>query len=95
MARILVCVTGGIAAYKAPELVRCFVRRGHEIRVVATKAALSFVGEQALATAHCGGEGDPRDALDLALFVNHGVERNRLAVFFMTPFRRSEINTTC
>ena len=50
MARILLCVTGGIAAYKAPELVRCFVRRGHEIRVVATKAALSFVGEQALAT---------------------------------------------
>ena len=42
--------------------------------------------------AHRGGECDAGDALDLALFVNHRVERDRFAVFFVATFRRSEID---
>jgi len=46
--RILLVVGGGIAAYKACELVRLLVQRGHEVRVVATEHALAFVSPLAL-----------------------------------------------
>lgn len=42
--RIVVGVTGGIAAYKVPNLVRIFSEEGHDVRVVPTKASLNFVG---------------------------------------------------
>lgn len=42
--RILLGVTGSIAAYKAPELCREFRNRGAEVAVVLTKAATHFVG---------------------------------------------------
>lgn len=42
--RIVVGVSGGIAAYKAALLVRELMRRGHEVRVVMTEAATRFVG---------------------------------------------------
>lgn len=41
--KILVGVTGGIAAYKAAELVRELKKRNCDVRVVATSAALEFV----------------------------------------------------
>jgi phosphopantothenoylcysteine decarboxylase/phosphopantothenate--cysteine ligase len=44
MARILLGVSGGIAAYKAVELVRLATRAGHSVRVVQTRAAQKFVG---------------------------------------------------
>ncbi len=46
--RILLVVSGGIAAYKAPELVRALVKRGHAVRCVLTEAALQFVAPLAL-----------------------------------------------
>lgn len=42
--RISVCVSGGIAAYKAAELVRGFRKHGAAVRVVMTKNAARFVG---------------------------------------------------
>ena len=45
MARILVGVSGGIAAYKAVELVRLATAAGHAVRVVQTPASLAFVGK--------------------------------------------------
>ncbi len=44
--RIVIGVTGGIAAYKAAELARAFVKAGCEVQVVMTEAALRFVGAQ-------------------------------------------------
>lgn len=41
---IVVGVTGGIAAYKAVQLVRLFIGDGHEVHVVPTEDALRFVG---------------------------------------------------
>ena len=41
--RILLGVTGGIAAYKSAELVRLFQEQGSEVRVVMTKAATEFI----------------------------------------------------
>ena len=43
MARVLVGVTGGIAAYKACELVRLLVRAGHEVVPLVTAGAERFV----------------------------------------------------
>jgi phosphopantothenoylcysteine decarboxylase/phosphopantothenate--cysteine ligase len=43
MARVLVGVTGGIAAYKACELVRLLVRAGHDVRPLVTAGAERFV----------------------------------------------------
>ena len=44
MARILLGVSGGIAAYKAVELVRLAGAAGHSVRVLQTEASLRFVG---------------------------------------------------
>src|SRR5262245_45257641 len=43
MARILVGITGGIAAYKACELVRLLVRAGHDVHPLPTPGAERFV----------------------------------------------------
>ena len=43
MARILLGVSGGIAAYKACELLRLLVRRGHEVVPLVTSGAERFV----------------------------------------------------
>jgi len=43
MGRVLVGITGGIAAYKACELVRLFVRAGHEVVPLVTPGAERFV----------------------------------------------------
>ena len=42
--RVLLGVTGGIAAYKAPELVRRLVERGCDVQVVMSRGAREFVG---------------------------------------------------
>lgn len=42
--KIILGVTGGIAAYKAGELVRQFKKAGHQVRVIMTAAAEGFVG---------------------------------------------------
>ncbi|MFZ6992534.1 bifunctional phosphopantothenoylcysteine decarboxylase/phosphopantothenate synthase [Curtobacterium sp. RRHDQ66] len=41
---IVVGITGGIAAYKAVQVVREFVKAGHDVHVVPTEGALRFVG---------------------------------------------------
>jgi phosphopantothenoylcysteine decarboxylase/phosphopantothenate--cysteine ligase len=46
MSRILLGVTGGIAAYKACELTRLLVKSGHEVIPLVTPAAQRFVAEQ-------------------------------------------------
>ena len=48
--RIVVGITGGIAAYKAPELVRLLKKAGHEVRCAATNHALEFVTRVTLET---------------------------------------------
>ena len=41
--RILLGLTGGIAAYKAAELTRLLIKDGHDVRVVMSEAACRFV----------------------------------------------------
>jgi phosphopantothenoylcysteine decarboxylase / phosphopantothenate---cysteine ligase len=49
MSRILLGVSGGVAAYKALELVRLATGAGHSLRVVQTPASRRFVGEASFA----------------------------------------------
>ncbi|MGI8920223.1 MAG: bifunctional phosphopantothenoylcysteine decarboxylase/phosphopantothenate--cysteine ligase CoaBC [Solirubrobacteraceae bacterium] len=49
MARLLLGVSGGIAAYKALELVRLATAAGHAVRVIETEAATRFVGKASFA----------------------------------------------
>ena len=49
MARVLLGVSGGIAAYKALELVRLAVKAGHVVRVVQTETSTRFVGTASFA----------------------------------------------
>ena len=47
---IVVGISGGIAAYKIPELIRSLVKAGAEVRVATTRNALHFVTELTLQT---------------------------------------------
>src|SRR5947208_1605568 len=49
MARVLLGVSGGIAAYKALELVRLATKAGHAVRVIQTPASEKFVGRASFA----------------------------------------------
>jgi phosphopantothenoylcysteine decarboxylase/phosphopantothenate--cysteine ligase len=46
--RIIVGVTGGIAAYKAPSIIRALTELGHDVKVIPTQNALRFVGAATL-----------------------------------------------
>ncbi|MGH9520759.1 MAG: flavoprotein, partial [Terriglobales bacterium] len=48
--RVLLGVSGGIAAYKSAELVRRFQLRGHSVQASLTRAARQFVSARTLAT---------------------------------------------
>ena len=49
MARILIGVSGGIAAYKTVELARLPIGAGHAVRVIQTPDGRRFVGAQTFA----------------------------------------------
>jgi phosphopantothenoylcysteine decarboxylase / phosphopantothenate---cysteine ligase len=49
MARILLGVSGGIAAYKTLELTRLAIKAGHAVRVIQTEASTRFVGPASFA----------------------------------------------
>jgi phosphopantothenoylcysteine decarboxylase/phosphopantothenate--cysteine ligase len=49
VARLLLGVSGGIAAYKAIELVRLAMKAGHAVRVIQTPASTRFVGAASFA----------------------------------------------
>lgn len=48
--KILLAVTGSIAAYKTPQLVRLLVKAGAEVRVIMTEAAAGFITPLSLST---------------------------------------------
>jgi phosphopantothenoylcysteine decarboxylase/phosphopantothenate--cysteine ligase len=49
MARLLLGVSGGIAAYKAVEFLRLAMKAGHAVRVIQTEASTRFVGPASFA----------------------------------------------
>lgn len=47
--KIVLAITGGIAAYKTPKIVSMLREQGHQVRVIATRAGLEFVSPLTLA----------------------------------------------
>jgi phosphopantothenoylcysteine decarboxylase / phosphopantothenate---cysteine ligase len=67
MAKILLGITGGIAAYKACELIRLFVKDGHQVVPLPTRAAEGFVARKTFfALARRPESEDPYPHLDRA-----------------------------
>ncbi len=72
--RILLGVTGGIAAYKAAEVARRLLMAGAQVKVVMTRAAREFVGpltfqaltREKVGTVMFGPESDPGEHISLA-----------------------------
>lgn len=48
--KIALCISGSIAAYKTPQLVRQLIKEGAEVKVICTKAATQFVSTLSLST---------------------------------------------
>jgi phosphopantothenoylcysteine decarboxylase/phosphopantothenate--cysteine ligase len=48
--KVLLGISGGISAYKTPNLVRCLVKKGAEVKVVMTDSAKDFVTPLSLST---------------------------------------------
>ncbi|MFA6150899.1 MAG: bifunctional phosphopantothenoylcysteine decarboxylase/phosphopantothenate--cysteine ligase CoaBC [Chitinophagaceae bacterium] len=48
--KIVLCISGSIAAYKTPQLVRQLIKEGAEVKVICTKAATQFVSTLSLST---------------------------------------------
>lgn len=48
MAKVVLGITGGIAAFKSASLIRLFTEAGHSVKVVATPNALRFIGKATL-----------------------------------------------
>jgi phosphopantothenoylcysteine decarboxylase/phosphopantothenate--cysteine ligase len=82
MARVLLGVTGGIAAYKAAELTRLLVKAGHDVTPILTAEAATFVTPktfEALARREAARESYPHlvaaDALVIAPLSAHTLAR--------------------
>ncbi|HEU4916901.1 MAG TPA: bifunctional phosphopantothenoylcysteine decarboxylase/phosphopantothenate--cysteine ligase CoaBC [Acidimicrobiia bacterium] len=67
--RVLLCVTGGVAAYKSAYLARRLVEAGAMVRVEMTESALEFVGPQTFAA--ITGEAPFTGLFDAALVSPH------------------------
>lgn len=48
MKKIIIAVTGGIAAYKATDIISALINKGHEVKVITTDSALNFVTSHVL-----------------------------------------------
>ncbi len=81
--KVLLGVSGGIAAYKAPMLVRALVKSGREVRVVMTEAAHRFVAPLALETV--SGYRVRTDVFDTSGSVDHVEEARWADVMVVAP----------
>ncbi|PZS18252.1 MAG: bifunctional phosphopantothenoylcysteine decarboxylase/phosphopantothenate--cysteine ligase CoaBC [Pseudonocardiales bacterium] len=81
MSRVVLGVSGGIAAYKAVELLRRLAESGHDVTVVPTAAALKFVGVPTWAAlSHHPVSSDVWEAADAVPHVRLGREAELVVV---------------
>ena len=81
--RIIIAVTGSIAAYKIATLVRLFVKNGAEVKVIMTKAATQFISALTLSTL-CKNEVQ-QDIYSNDTWVNHVVMGRWADVMLVAP----------
>ena len=81
--RVVVGVSGSIAAYKAPFVVRLLRQAGHEVKVVATESALRFIGAPALAAV--SGQAVSTGVFDDPAAVEHVAVAERAELVLVAP----------
>lgn len=81
--RVVVGVSGSIAAYKAPFVVRLLRQAGHEVKVVATESALRFIGVPALAAV--SGQAVSTGVFDDPAAVEHVAVAERAELVLVAP----------
>ncbi len=81
MARVVLGVAGGIAAYKSAVLLRLLTEAGHDVRVVPTASALRFVGAATFeALSHHPVTSEVFDDVDQVAHVRIGQEADLIVV---------------
>jgi phosphopantothenoylcysteine decarboxylase/phosphopantothenate--cysteine ligase len=97
MARLLLGVSGGIAAYKALETTRLAIKAGHAVRVIQTESSLRFVGPDSFAgitgapALVCAADPDPLlgafpgDPLPSRASISHLALAEHADVFLIAP----------
>ena len=81
--RIVLGVTGGIAAYKAALLLRLMTEEGHEVHVVPTEAALNFVGKPTWEA--LSGRPVYNDTFEVVEEVNHVLQGRKADLVVIAP----------
>ena len=81
--RVVVGVSGSIAAYKAPFVVRLLRQAGHEVKVVATESALRLIGAPALAAV--SGQAVSTGVFDDPAAVEHVAVAERAELVLVAP----------
>src|ERR1051325_8433660 len=81
--RILLGVSGGVAAYKAAELVRLLMQDGHEVQVVMTAAAGKFI--RPLTFAALTGRKVLTDPFDIESAIEHISVAQEHEMFVIAP----------
>ncbi|MBK78080.1 MAG: bifunctional phosphopantothenoylcysteine decarboxylase/phosphopantothenate--cysteine ligase CoaBC [Flavobacteriaceae bacterium] len=93
--KVLIGVSGGIAAYKAPEIVRQLIKKGSEVRVVMTPSSMDFVTPLSLSTV----SKNPvlssfiSEDLDNPLWNNHVDLANWADLFLIAPATSNTISS--
>ncbi|OAV60919.1 bifunctional phosphopantothenoylcysteine decarboxylase/phosphopantothenate--cysteine ligase CoaBC [Enteractinococcus helveticum] len=87
--RIVLGVTGGIAAYKAALLLRLMTEDGHEVHVVPTDSALKFVGKPTWEA--LSGQPVYNDTFEAVEDVNHVLQGRRADVVVLAPATANSI----
>lgn len=73
MSKILICISGSIAAYKSAELASTLTKAGHKVRVAATESGLKFIGAAAL-------EGITGESVETSMFTaSHKIAHIKMA----------------
>lgn len=81
--RIVLGVTGGIAAYKAALLLRLMTEAGHEVHVVPTDSALKFVGKPTWEA--LSGRPVYNDTFEAVEDVNHVLQGRKADLVILAP----------
>lgn len=81
--RIVLGVTGGIAAYKAALLLRLMTEEGHEVHVVPTESALKFVGKPTWEA--LSGQPVYTDTFEAVEDVNHVLQGRKADLVVVAP----------
>ena len=93
--KVLVGVSGGIAAYKSPEIVRKLIKKGSEVKVIMTPSSKDFVTPLSLSTVSKNPvlSSFTKEDLDNPIWNNHVDLANWADLFLVAPATSNTISS--